>query len=131
MEFNGAKVALFLGADLLVIRRDSHKPIPFPGHLDFPGGGREDDESPQDCVIRETLEELGLGLKPSDIVWSRQYDQNWFFVAQRPPTDRDQIVFGDEGQGWQMMTPKGFEAHPLAVPHLITRLQDYLADTQH
>ena len=44
MVFSGAKLALFLGADLLVIRRDMRPDIPFPGHWDLPGGGREGEE---------------------------------------------------------------------------------------
>ena len=47
MSFIGAKLALFIGADLLTILRDDRPDIPFPGHWDFPGGGREGGESPQ------------------------------------------------------------------------------------
>lgn len=32
-----------------------------------PGGGREDDESPQDCAARELHEETGLALGPEDM----------------------------------------------------------------
>ena len=57
MSFSGAKLALFLGADLLVIKRDDRPDIPYPGYWDLPGGGREGDETPQACALRETYEE--------------------------------------------------------------------------
>ena len=31
-----------------------------PGEVCFPGGHMEDDESPEDCAVRETCEELGV-----------------------------------------------------------------------
>jgi hypothetical protein len=34
----------------------------------------------------------------------------------------EQIVFGDEGQRWQMMDPQEFVDRPDAVPHMQVRL---------
>jgi len=68
MSFSGAKLALFLGVDLLVILRDDRPDIPYPGHWDFPGGGREGQETPEACALRETREEVGLVLRPSELV---------------------------------------------------------------
>ncbi|WP_109310802.1 NUDIX domain-containing protein [Ruegeria sp. AU67] len=126
MHFTGAKVALFLGSDLLVIQRDDKKDIPFPGHFDFPGGGREGAETPLQCVRRETLEEVGLNLAKADFVWSRMYGQNWFFAAHRPTSDVNLIRFGDEGQGWCLMSPDIYLENALAVPNFAIRLRDYL-----
>ncbi|MBO9448123.1 NUDIX hydrolase [Ruegeria sp. R14_0] len=130
MQFTGAKVALFLGADLLVIQRDDKKDIPFPNHFDFPGGGREGAETPLQCVTRETFEEVGLRLGEADFVWSRQYEQNWFFVAHRPPSDTRLIRFGDEGQGWRLMSPDTCLNNPLAVPNFAIRLRQYLTEAR-
>ena len=130
MDFTGAKTALFLGDKLLVILRDEKVDIPFPGHFDFPGGGREKGETPIDCALRETVEEVGLRLSKSDLVWSRQYDQSWFFVAQRPAQDVRLIRFGDEGQGWRLMHPRDYLANPLAIPNFVARLKDYLSETE-
>ena len=126
MQFTGAKVALFLGSDLLVIQRDDNKDIPFPGYFDFPGGGREGTETPLQCVIRETHEEVGLHLSAPDFIWSRRYGKSWFFVALRPPEDADLIRFGDEGQGWRLMSPGIYLESPLAVPNFAIRLRHYL-----
>ncbi len=129
-DFSGAKLALFLGPDLLVIRRDDRPDIPFPDHWDLPGGGREGDETPQACALRETHEEVGLVVNPSDLIWSRSYVRSqgivWFFAAHLPADTTKQIVFGSEGQGWRLMTPREFCENPMAVPHFVEHLQDYM-----
>ncbi|MEM7319808.1 MAG: NUDIX hydrolase [Pseudomonadota bacterium] len=138
MEFAGAKLALFLGTDLLVIRRDNRPDIPFPDHLDLPGGGREADETPIECALRETREEVGLVLRPDEIVWTRTYDREngsvWFFVAHRPAEHVQQVRFGSEGQGWSLMSARAFIDDPMTVPHFRDQLQHYLdhgADPAH
>ena len=130
MTFSGAKLALFIGRDLLVILRDDKEGIPYPGHWDLPGGGREGEETPAQCALRETHEEVGLQLQESDLIWSREYTrprgQVWFFVARQPASLEDQIRFGSEGQGWSLMPPEDYCTDPLAVPHFALRLGEYL-----
>lgn len=130
MSFSGAKLALFLGSDLLVILRDDKPDIPYPNHWDLPGGGREGDETPRQCALRETREEVGLIVKPADLIWSNSYERPrgtvWFFVAHLPHSVINQVRFGDEGQGWRMMEAHKFIAEPMAVPHFTQQLQKYL-----
>ena len=133
MEFSGAKLALFLGNDLLVIRRDDRPDIPWPDHWDLPGGGREGLESAAQCALRETFEEVGLILQERDLVWARHYQRPhgtvWFFAAHQPPQLQDKIEFGNEGQGWSLMPPQVYCDHPLAVPHFAVQLRSYLAES--
>lgn len=128
----GAKLALFLGHDLLVILRDDKPDIPYPGHWDLPGGGAEPGETPIECALRETHEEVGLIVPPQDLIWSRQYSrasgQTWFFVTHQPETVVKDIRFGDEGQCWRLMSPSDYCNHPLAVPQFRGQVQEYLAD---
>lgn len=132
MSFAGAKLALFLGSDLLVIRRDDRPDIPWPNFWDLPGGGREGSESPQDCVLRETREEVGLIVPRAALVWSTSYlrpvGRTWFFAAHLPLATQDDVVFGSEGQEWRLMSPQDYVAHPLAVPHFATQVRAYLDD---
>lgn len=126
MEFRGAKLALFLGGDLLVIRRDRRADIPWPDRWDLPGGGREGAESPAACVLRETREEVGLVLAEADLRWGRRYGASWFFAAELPGEMAGQVRFGDEGQGWRLMAPAAYVGDPRAIPHHVARVQAYL-----
>ena len=130
ISFHGAKLILLIGGKLLVIRRDDRDDILWPDHLDFPGGGREGDESPEICVLRETQEEIGLSLSASDLVWRVQAPgpsgMSVFFAAEFGPDLAAQIVMGEEGQGWDLMPPYTYINHPRAIPHFADRLADYL-----
>ena len=130
-EFMGAKLALFVGGRLLVLRRDVRADIPWPGYLDLPGGGKEPGESPEACVLRETEEEVGLRLTPRDLVWRRFYadDPNpaWFFAAHLPASREAAIALGTEGQGWMLLSPEDYVNHAEAVPHFRLRVRDYLS----
>jgi len=44
----------------LVYLRDDKDTIPFPGYWDFFGGGIEENETLQDCIDREIMEELTI-----------------------------------------------------------------------
>ncbi len=131
-EFAGAKLALFIGPQLLVLRRDDKPTIPWPGYLDLPGGGREGGESAEACVLRETSEEVGLVLRPDQLIWKRFYADDpspaYFFAARLGADAEQDVVFGSEGQGWMLMGPQEFVAHPEAVPHFRLRVRDYLSD---
>ncbi|MEM6587654.1 MAG: NUDIX hydrolase [Pseudomonadota bacterium] len=128
-DFTGAKLALFIGAHLAVIRRDDKPGLPYRGHLDLPGGAREDTETPEACVLRELREELGLTLHPPDLRTPRFYtypNRAWFFSAHLPSARAKDIVFGDEGQGWSLMDPWAFVSAGDGVPHVRDRVRAIL-----
>lgn len=128
--FEGAKLALFIGDRLLVIRRDLRTDIPWPGYLDLPGGAREGQETARACVLRETREETGLILRAEQLIWARHYPDDptpaWFFAARLPASAEAEIVFGGEGQGWLLMAPDAYVASPEAIPHFRLRVREFL-----
>ncbi len=132
--FHGAKLALVFDDKILVYRRDDFDHIPFPGFWDFPGGGREGEESPEDCVLRELNEEFALSISASRLNYKLKvpsFDGNgssYFFVAKGFESEIDSIVFGDEGQFWQLMEINEFLEHPRSIPGLVYRLRLYLDD---
>ena len=138
--FGGAKIALLCGDALVAYLRDNKPGIPWPGHWDLAGGGREGAESPDSCALREAEEEFGLCLGPERVRWRRAYpgwndptQTSWFLAARITPAEVAAIRFGDEGQHWELMPVTAFLAHPRRIPHLAERLRDCLAEwgTEH
>ena len=131
--FSGAKIAVLCDGHLLTYQRDDKPGIPWPGLWDLPGGGREGDETPVECALRETWEEFGITLDPAWIVWTRVYPgqasnglDTWFLVAEVPAGIFEQVVFGDEGQRWEISTVAAFLVRQDSIGHLQRRLQEYL-----
>ena len=134
-DFTGCKIALFCGDRLLTILRDDKASIPWPNMWELPGGGREGDESPFECVAREVYEELGIHLNEDCLLWSKVYPsmlyegrQSVFMVGQISQEQFDNITFGDEGQGYQLMNVEEFLSSSQVVPQLQERLRDYLEE---
>src|SRR5258708_18449267 len=101
MDFLGVKVALLLNNSLLVIQRDNKPGLRFAGLWDFPGGGREDDESPFACAAREIKEELDIDLQESSILFQEVYPamhdptiKAYFMVVRITEKDVSAIAFG-------------------------------------
>ena len=128
----GAKLALFIGDQLATLLRDDKPGLLWADHWDLPGGGHEAGETPLQCALRETHEELTVTVDPKDVVWGRDYgtssgDISWFFAAHVPVEMAESIVLGDEGQAWALMDVQAFLDHDRVVPQFKPRLQDYLA----
>ena len=132
-DFTGTKIALIHDSKLVTFQRDNVSHIPFPGKWDFAGGGREGQETPDECAIRETSEELNLYLFEDRIVWRKLYP-NWqgdgrvsfFMAAHLSANEVAAIRLGNEGQRWQLMAISEYMSHPDAINHLQDRLYDYL-----
>ena len=128
MDFVGAKAALFCGAAVLTLQRDDRPDLPWPGLWDLPGGGREGDESPTECLLREVQEEFGLTLPAGRLVWSRIFPSivdasraSVFFGGWLLEDDIASIRFGNEGTGWALMPVGAFLTHSAAVPEMQRR----------
>ena len=135
-EFHGAKAAVFIKERLLVYLRDDRADLPWANHWDFPGGGREGDETPEETLAREIDEEFGLTYGPHAVRWKRSFpainrphETVWFFVLALPGAAQDLIRFGKEGQRWALMTWGAFEALPNVVPSFGPRMAVWRAET--
>ena len=132
-DFVGCKLAYIINDELLVYKRDDFTEIPFPGLWDFPGGGREGDESPEECVLRELEEEFSITFSVSRFIYKKMVASHtnvgysFFFVAHGLESEVAAISFGNEGQYWKLMPIKEYLSHPKAIPALINRLNGYLS----
>lgn len=132
--FTGCKAALLCGDALLTYLRDDKPGLPWPAMWDLPGGGRESEESAEDCLLRELHEEFGLKLAPARLIyrqiWPGMFDpsrESVFFAGYLSATEIAAIRFGDEGQCWQMMPVTDYLRHPRAIPDLQRRVAAALA----
>ena len=133
MNFTGCKIALFCEDRILTILRDDKPSIPWPNMWELPGGGREGDESPFECVAREVYEELRIHLTEDCLLWSKVYPsmlfegkESVFLVGKLRQEQFDSIVFGDEGQGYKLMSIDEFLSSDKVVPQLQDRVRDYM-----
>lgn len=136
-DFTGCKIALFCNDRILTILRDDKENIPWPNMWELPGGGREGDESPFECVVREVYEELGIHLTEDCLLWSRVYPsmlfegkKSVFLVGKLTQEQFDKIVFGDEGQGYKLMDIDEFLGSDRVVPQLQDRAWDYMEEVK-
>lgn len=132
--FDGAKLALISRGSVLTLLRDDKSDIPFPAMWDFPGGGREQNETPEQCILRELMEEFGLTLSVDDLIYNTCREgvlqgqaPIWFFGAQINEFNPATVQFGNEGQGWQMMPIDEYMAHVHAIRHLQEQLRGFLS----
>ena len=132
MEFHRAKFAVFIGERLLVALRDDFDHIPYPSCWDFAGVGREEDESPEQCVLRELEEEFGLVLTADQLVGKTAYQTPvpvgtaYFFAVHLTIGAELGVSFGDEGQRWALMSPADYLSRKDAIGHLQDCLRVYL-----
>ena len=136
IDFTGCKIALICDGQILTILRDDKEDIPWPNMWELPGGGREGNETPFECVAREVYEELNIQLSKDDVIWSRLYpsmlDENKksvFLVGKLTQEQFESIIFGDEGQGYKLVSFEEFLTSDRVVPQLQGRLRDYLEES--
>ena len=133
LSFQGVKVALINHGNVLTILRDNIPNIPYPNMWDLAGGGRENEESSYETMRREVQEELGIDIPESDVVWVKYYDsltnpgkKSVFMVADISDDQIKNIKFGEEGQGYQLVSFREFLENKDAIEQLKNRLLDYL-----
>lgn len=134
--FSGTKIAAFCGNKIVAYLRDDKEGIPFAGRWDLPGGGREGNETPIQCALRELEEEFGIRVSEQRIKVLERHPSlapaaldTYFCVARISQEEVEQIKFGNEGQQWQMMmSATEFVIHALVAPPIRERLKPHLKE---
>ena len=132
LSFQGVKVALINNGKVLTVLRDNIPNIPYPNMWDLAGGGRENEESPYETMRREVLEELNIDIPESNVVWVKHYEsvtkpgkKSVFMVANISDHQIESIEFGEEGQGYKMVTFQEFLDNKDVIEQLKHRFLDY------
>lgn len=114
VNFHGVKGLVFIKDKIVVFRRDT-KTTNFPLQVDLPGGGRENNESPFETFKREVMEEFGIYLEKDDVISSKKYQsvldpskEAYFIITKSLNITEQDIVFGDEGLEYFLMTPQDY-----------------------
>lgn len=135
-EFTGCKIALICDGQILTILRDDKEDIPWPNLWELPGGGREGNETPFECVAREVYEELSIQLSKADVIWFQIYPsmldgnkKSVFLVGRLTQEQFESIIFGDEGQGYKLVSFEEFLTSDRVVPQLQERVRDYMEES--
>jgi 8-oxo-dGTP diphosphatase len=132
MDFHGVKIAILVEDNLIVFLRDNRANLFNANMWDFPGGGREGDESPIECAIREVHEELSLTLSNSDIAWQKTFpaqkdpNQRAYFMVAAITADRVNNLTLQEGQKWRLMSVPEFLSSDDVIPALKERFRVFL-----
>lgn len=115
----------------LVLYRSNTHPL-FPGHIDFPGGEVEPEETPEAAVAREIQEETGLSVNPnkSKKLFTKQYRQTTHILFEAKLAEPEaKAALSWEHKGYRWITPeelKSLPRFPGADPYY-TDAVDYLS----
>lgn len=133
----GSKGLVFIGEKILVYRRDGNT-TQYPFCIDLPGGGPEPNETPFENFRREVLEEFGLDVKPEHVIYSKKYSsmlepgKNAYFpVVKFPETEEKNIIFGDEGSEYLLVSVHEFlQFDDVAWPYMKDRVKEFLESSR-
>jgi ADP-ribose pyrophosphatase YjhB (NUDIX family) len=108
MPRNSAKAVIIRDEQLLVIvKRDTEGE-----YFILPGGGQEPFESLSDALRRECLEEIGVAVEISDLLYVRDcIAKNHGFAASEPDVHQVELMFA-------CRVPEGYAARLGAVPDI-------------
>lgn len=82
----------------LLFLRDNKPDIPYPNMWDVPGGHVEDNETPDQCIVREMEEEMGMELEGFQAFSVEEFDDRIeFSFWKKENIDINKIVL-TEGQ---------------------------------
>jgi len=115
MERKGCSI-IFLNdrKEILLFLRDDKPDIPYPNMWDIPGGHIEDNETPEQCIIREMKEEMDLDIEGFKLFSVNEFaDRIEYTFWKKSNLDINKIKL-TEGQGLRWFSEEDLKATELA-----------------
>ena len=115
MKKRGATILLYNGeGSLLLFLRDDKPGLPCANMWDLPGSHVEAGETPDDCIVREMREELGVDIKNSVLFRIYEFDDRTDHVFSAPFSRDAGDLKLTEGQALGWFTESEIEGMELA-----------------
>ena len=98
----------------LVLYRSNTHPL-FPGHIDFPGGEVEPEETPEAEVVREIQEDTALSVNPNKLkkLFTKQCGQTTHILFEAKLAKLDaKIALSWEHKDYRWITPEELKSLP-------------------
>jgi len=118
LKLNFACVCIIFNEEnkLLLVRR-SEEDDWMAGKFALVGGGIEENEIPEECIIREAKEETNLTLKKPKLVYSTIEGNTFLYVFVSKVSNSDKIKLNDEHTGYVWVNSTEIEKYD-TVPNL-------------
>ncbi len=105
---------------VLLFLRDNRPDIPYPDTWDVPGGHVEDMETPEQCIIREMREEMGIELKAVKFFSAIEFDDRIEYTFWKSENIDFEGIRLTEGQCLRWFTPD--EVHNTVLAYGFNRI---------
>lgn len=104
MKHNAAHILLYDSERRFLLQHRTYDAKFLPNYWAFFGGGIENNETPEDAVIRETFEELGYRIKNLDFLLEQNFEIEGMRICRYIYADafydnKSELIL-NEGQGW-------------------------------
>lgn len=119
LKLNFACVCIIFNEEnkLLLVRR-SEEDDWMAGKFALVGGGIEENEIPEECIIREAKEETNLTLKKPKLVYSTIEENTFLYVFISKVSNSDKIKLNEEHTGYVWVNSAEIEKYD-TVPNLM------------
>lgn len=116
---------------ILLIQRGMTAPI-FPGYWALPAGLIEKSETPRECLLRETMEEVGLEFRPTKLFFKGTWEDRELRYYLGAWSGKGIAIQPDEIAGFGWFTIEEALRLPLALRYreVFTLLRRYLNQTK-
>ena len=115
MKHRGASIIFHnSSAQVLLVLRDDLPSISFPGMWDLPGGHIEKNETAEECIVREMLEEIEINVEGCRLFRVYEFSDRTEYVFCKPADFDLQKIVLHEGQMLRWFSREEAEQENLA-----------------